>query len=226
MCVTTPCRSCQDRCRADTQKSLTNQPGNEVRRPHDEVDFDRRPGDRVQRCIRERRSVWAPQERLLRSRAELLCSGRPDVRRSLRPGVRSRVRCSGSGLCSSRCPGMLRSGRAGLRCSVRSGLCGAGAVRRSVRSGLCRSFGLLRSRRSGVLRSGSFGLLRSFQQLRPRLRRRRGDVRLVQEALPQEPKLRTFVLLCSGSELLRSGSQLLRSGCGDLRRAVRCLQLM
>jgi len=94
------------------------------------------------------------------------------------------VRCSGSGLRSSRRSGVLRSGRADLRCSgVRSGL----------RSSGCSD--LLRSRRSGVLRSGSCGLLRSFELLRLVAQVRRRHVQLVQEALPPEPRLRTFVLL-------------------------------
>jgi hypothetical protein len=157
----------------------------------------------------------------LRSRAQLLRSRGPVVRRSLRPGVRSRVRCSGSGLRSSGCSGVLRSGRSG----VSAGLC-ADLRRSGVRPGV-RSSELLRSRRSGVLRSGSCGLLRSFELLRqqPRLRPWRRHVQLVQEAVPPESRLRTLVLLRSGSQLLRSGSELLRSG-SELRCSVRCLQLM
>ena len=115
---------------------------------------------------------------------------------------------------------MRRSLRPGLRSGLRR------ALRPGLRSWLCRSLRpgrLLRSGRSGLLRSGSFGLLRSFERLRQRLRRR--NVRLVQEAVQQGPRLWTLVLLCSGSQLLRSGSELLRSGCGDLRCSVRCLQL-
>jgi hypothetical protein len=95
-----------------------------------------------------------------------------------------------------------------------------GSVRSGVRSSGCPE--LLRSRRSGVLRSGSCGLLRSFELLRqqPRLRPWRRHVQLVQEALPQEPRLRRTLVL------LRSGSELLRSGCADLRCSVRCLQLI
>jgi hypothetical protein len=123
------------------------------------------------------------------------------------------VRCSGSRLRSSRRSGVLRSGRADVRCS-------------GVRSGV-RSSGLLRSRRSGVLRSGSCGLLRSFELLRlvPQGMRQR-HVRLVQEAVPSESRLRTFVLLRVCSQLLRSGPDVRRSVRSDLRCSVRCLQLM
>jgi hypothetical protein len=97
-----------------------------------------------------------------------------------------------------------------------------------LRSWLRRSGAVRCSGRSGLLRSGSCGLLRSFELLQQRLRQprlRRRYVRLVQEAVQQGPWLRTLVLLRSGPQLLRSGSELLRSGCGDLRCSVRCLQL-